>query len=66
MAIDFDVNGIENNNGEKIWVYLKLPHISTQKLIHHNDMIEMDDDEEKEEGSLGLELGLDYKFVTKI
>ena len=65
MIVNFDAsNGVENNSTERIWAYLKLQQLSKQKLIYHNDMIEMDDDEEKEEESLGLKLGLKYKFVT--
>ena len=64
IDINFDLNGIENENTERIWAYLKLQQLSKQKLITHNDMIEWDDDEEKEEKSLGMELGMKYKFVT--
>ena len=57
IAINFDINGIENENAERIWAYLKLQELSKQKLI------EEDDDEKNEEQSLGLELGMKYKFV---
>ena len=54
IDIDFDINGVENNNTERIWAYLKLQQLAKQKLITHNDMIEMDDDEKEEEQSLGM------------
>ena len=55
---------MENENTERIWAYLKLQQLSRNRLLNHNDMIAMDDDEEKEEQSLGLDLGLKHKFVT--
>ena len=56
ITVNFEMNQKTNPNTERIWAYLKLQQLTKQKLIHHNDMIEMDDDEEKEEQSLGLEL----------
>ena len=64
MDANIDIHGIQNQNTERIWAYLKLQQLSKQQLITNNDMIEMDDDEEKEEQSLGLSLGLKHKFVT--
>eukprot|EP01083_Nonionella_stella_P120594 361440_1 len=51
------------NNTERIWAYLKLQQCAKQKLIH-NDMIEMDDEEEKERDALPMLLAMKYKFVT--
>eukprot|EP01083_Nonionella_stella_P032467 88889_1 len=53
----------DGNNTERIWAYLKLQQCAKQKLIH-NDMIEMDDEEEKERDALPLLLAMKYKFVT--
>ena len=65
IQVNIDINGAENKNTERIWAYLKLQQLSKQKIQKpFNDMIEMDDDEKKEESALGLSLGLKYKFVT--
>eukprot|EP01083_Nonionella_stella_P274790 932960_1 len=53
----------DGNNTERIWAYLKLQQCAKQKLIH-NDMIEMDDEEEKERDALPMSLAMKYKFVT--
>ena len=65
MKINISSSNDDNdiNNIERIWAYLKLQQFATQKLIH-NDMIEMDDDEKKQDDLLPLSLALKYKFVT--
>ena len=63
MKINLSINESSTNNTERIWAYLKLKQFAAQKLII-NDMIEMDDDEKKEQESLPLSLAIKYKFVT--
>eukprot|EP01084_Bolivina_argentea_P250469 419648_1 len=62
MTVSIDANSKEghaNSNVERSWAYLKLQQLSKQRLIAPNDS------EEKENESLGLELGLKYRFVTQ-
>ena len=61
---NFEMDGKQTSNANRIWAYLKLQQLAREQLIRHNDMIEMDDDEQKEEQSLGLRLGLEHKFIT--
>eukprot|EP01083_Nonionella_stella_P234296 824821_1 len=47
----------------RIWAYLKLQEMAKRKLVH-DDMIEKDENEEKEEEAVPLSLALQHKFVT--
>eukprot|EP00483_Globobulimina_turgida_P013371 UN13395 len=67
---DFDDNketenelGAGSNNVDRIWAYLSLQQHATKKL-KYNDMIEMDEDEQKQENKVPLQLAMKYKFVT--
>eukprot|EP01083_Nonionella_stella_P234299 824828_1 len=58
-----DIEAVSASNIERIWAYLKLQELAKRKLLY-DDMIQKDEDEQKEEDALPLSLALKYKFVT--
>eukprot|EP01083_Nonionella_stella_P173618 599454_1 len=52
-----------DNHIERIWAYLKLQEFAKTKLIY-NDLIEVSEDEKRNDDALPLSLAMKYKFVT--
>eukprot|EP01084_Bolivina_argentea_P311557 539329_1 len=63
LTIHLNNNQQENKNIERIFAYLTLQQLADNKL-KYNDMIEIDQDEQKENDKYPLSIALKYQFVT--
>eukprot|EP01083_Nonionella_stella_P067431 178354_1 len=63
MKVNIEVGTHDDNHIGRIWAYLKLQEFAKKKLIY-NDLIEVSDDEKRDDDALPLSLAMEYKFVT--